>query len=84
MLGLKLDHVSKRGLRQQAIDLGDQDLWRHMASTLIQVMAYRQVITRTSADFVNWICRNKLQWKMDQNTAVFIEKVHLKLSIAKW
>ena len=33
---------------------------------------------------VNWTLRNKLLWNFNQNTKLFIPKMHLKISFAKW
>ena len=33
---------------------------------------------------INWTLRNKLQWNSNQNAELFIYKIHLKMSSAKW
>ena len=33
---------------------------------------------------VNWALRNKLQWNVIQNSNIFIQKMHFKISSAKW
>ena len=35
-------------------------------------------------DIVNWTLRKKLQWNFNQNTKLFIHKLHMKIPSAKW
>ena len=35
-------------------------------------------------NIVNWTLRNKIQWNLNRNSYIFIKKMHLKISSAKW
>ena len=57
-------------------------------SALVQIMAWRLFAAKPLSNrcwvIVNWTIVNKRQWSFNQNTKLFIMKMHLKISSAKW
>ena len=67
---------------------GDAYMHQYNISTLVQIMACRLSATSQYLNqcwyIVNKTLGNKIQWNFNQNSNIFIKKMHLKMSSGKW
>ena len=77
--------------RQQVCDKintlwpSDSTWWHRSGSTLVQVMTATGHYLNQCWNIVNWILiRNKIQWNLNCIHTISLEKMHLKMSCAKW